>query len=468
MQLSRATSGSGRLTNRLILHAKAPPDLREPKDSQDLREILRSGFDEFAEWVNPVAASRARLSGEPVQLLRVLDGSALADADGRTYQDFLSGYGTQALGHRNPRVAAALRAFLDSDAPSFFTSGVSPFAGRLARQLGERTGYGSISLASSGTEAIEAALKMARAATGRGRILGLAGAYHGCTLGSLALMAQGPFRDPFGPHLQGVEALPFGDVKALAQALAQDDVAAVVVEPIQVEGGVRILPADYVAALAELCPRHGALVIADEVQTGLCRTGPFLASHSWPRRPDLVVIAKALGGGLVPLSATLAQRDLFRSAYGTFASAESHHYTFAGNALSCVAGLESLAILTEDLASHVAEVGAQFQHALRSALAELPLVETVRGAGLLVGVCFKDADHPWLDFDALGLPELAGKPSIGLLLCHRLFRRGYLVHVAGHNWRVMRLQPPLDISAERLCAFVTACREEVEGLCQLL
>lgn len=450
---------------RLSVPDPSPPNLANPKELQD---ILRSGFKDYAEWVNPVAASRARLLGEPVQLLRVLDGESVVDAEGRIYQDFLSGYGTQALGHRNGRVVAALRAFLDSDAPSFFSSGISPYAGRFARLLGERTGYGSVSLASSGTEAIESALKLARAATGKKRILGLEGAYHGCTFGSLSLMEKGPFRDPFGPHVQGIETLPFGDVAALAQALAQGDVAAIVVEPIQVESGVRILPEPYAAALAELCPRYGALAVADEVQTGLCRTGRFLASERWPRRPDVVVLAKALGGGLMPLSATLAQRDVFRRAYGSFGTAESHQYTFAGNALSCVAGIESLELLTDELAARVAEVGEAFVQSLRAALTGLPLVDAVRGSGLLVGIALRDADHPWLDFAALGVPELTGKPSMGLLLCHRLFRRGYLVHVAGHEWHVVRLQPPLNISAERLADFVTTCREELESLCQLL
>lgn len=454
---------------RLSVPHPSPPHLPNPKDLQD---ILRSGFEDFAEWVNPVAAARARLLGEPVHLLRVLDGETVVDAEGRIYQDFLSGYGTQALGHRNERIAAALRAFLDSDAPSFFSSGISPYAGRFGRLLGERTGYGSVSLASSGTEAIESALKLARAATGKKRILGLEGAYHGCTFGSLSLMEKGPFRDPFGPHVQGIETLPFGDVAALARALDPSlgggDVAAVVVEPIQVESGVRILPEPYTAALAELCPQHGVLIIADEVQTGLCRTGRFLASERWPRRPDMVVLAKALGGGLMPLSATLAQRDVFRRAYGSFGTAESHQYTFAGNALSCVAGMEALELLTGELAARVAEVGEAFVQSLRAALAGLPLVDAVRGSGLLVGIALKDADHPWLDFAALGVPELTGKPSMGLLLCHRLFRRGYLVHVAGHEWHVVRLQPPLHISAERLADFVTACREEVESLCQLL
>lgn len=429
-----------------------------------MNDVFRSGFDEFAAWVNPVAAERAGLSGEPVRLVRVVDGGSLEGADGRTYYDFLSGYGTQALGHRNPHVGAALRAYLDSDAPSFFPSGVSPYAGVLGRRLGERTGYGSVTFASSGTEAVESALKLARAATGKPRILGLEGAYHGCTLGSLALMARGPFRDAFGPHLRGVDVLPFGDIAALSAALAGGDVAAVVVEPIQVEGGVRQLAPEYVAALADLVPKSGALLVADEVQTGLCRTGGFLATDAWPRRPDMVVIAKALGGGLVPLSALLTRPEVFERAYGTFETAETHQYTFAGNALACVAGLSALDLLTDEVSARVRAVGESFRRRLAEALSGAPLFREVRGAGLLVGIELEDIDHPWLSFEALGLPELSGRPSVGLLLCRRLFQRGYMVHVAGHDWRVLRLQPPLDISEERLMGFVEACREELAAL----
>lgn len=433
---------------------------------EDLRDVLRRGIDEFAAFVNPLAVERARLSGEPLDLVAVQQG-ALVAADGRVYHDFLSGYGTQALGHRSPPVEQALRAFLDTPAPSFYPSGASPFAGRLARRLAERTGYESVSLSSSGTEAVEAALKLARAATGRARILGFQGAYHGCTLGSLALMAQGPYRDPFGPHLRGVEVLPHDDPAALAAALAAGDVAAVLAEPIQVEGGVRPLPPAVLEVLATEAPRRGALVIADEAQTGLCRTGRFLASDAWPRRPDAVVLAKALGGGLLPLSALLTRPEIFRAAYGTVTTAESHQYTFAGNALCAVAGLAALPLLSDDLAARVGQVGARFGQALAQALAPLPLVAEIRGAGLLWGIALRDADHPWLSFEALGLPELGGRPSVGPLLCHRLGQRGYLVQVAGHDWRVVRLQPPLDIDESQLRAFVRACRESLEALCQL-
>lgn len=433
-----------------------------------MNDVLRSGFDEFRRWVNPVAAERAQLTSEPIRLVRVIDGCTLADAEGTAYQDFLSGYGTQALGHRNPVVEAALREFLACDSPSFFPSGISPYAGRLARLLGERTGYSSASFASSGTEAVEAALKLARAATGKPRILGLAGAYHGCTLGSLSLMQPGPFTDRFGPHLRGVELLPFGDEQALTQKLAVGDIAAVLVEPLQVEGGVRTLSPSYLETLCQRTAEQGALLIADEVQTGLGRTGRFLASAAWPRRADVVVLAKALGGGLLPLSALLTDAAIFARAYGSIETAESHQYTFAGNGLACTAGIAALSQFTDELHAHVVAAGDRFRAALKDALSDSPLFLEVRGQGLLVGIALRDADHPWLSFAGLGLPELANQPSVGLLLCHRLFRRGYLTHVCGHDWRVLRLQPPLSISDDRLDEFVRVCQRELASLANLL
>jgi acetylornithine/succinyldiaminopimelate/putrescine aminotransferase len=430
----------------------------------EIAAILRQGLEEYREYVNPLIAERARLAGEPVRLLRAAAG-ALLDVEGRRVEDL---HGTQAFGHRQPAVARAVEAFLASDAPSWYPSRVSPFAGRLARRLCERTGYSNAFFACTGSDAVEAALKLARAATGRSRILGLEGAYHGCTLGSCALMARGPFRDPFGPHLPGVESLPLGDVDALERALSAGDVAAIVVEPIQGEGGVRPLPAGYIAALGELSVRHGALLVADEVQTGLGRTGRFLHTADWPRRPDVVLLAKALGGGLVPISALLTHRALFERAYGrNFESAEAHNSTFSYNAVGCVAALATLDLLTDDLLARVDRLGGWLQQALAARLGTSPLFREVRGQGFMLGVQLAPLDHPWLSFAHLGHPELTGRSTASPLLCHRLYRRGFFAFTCGHDWSVLRLQPRFDIEEPVLAALVEACGEELDHLASL-
>jgi acetylornithine/succinyldiaminopimelate/putrescine aminotransferase len=230
------------------------------------RTVLKQGYEDFADFVNPFIANRAALTGEPVALERVQNGR-LIDFEGKVIDDFLSGWGTQALGHRSAPVADALIDFLQTDAPVFFTSGVTPFAGQLARVLSERTqgAYNAAFFASGGTEAVEAAMKLARAATGRKRILCFEGAYHGCTFGSVAMMHPGLYRDPFGPHLPEVEAIPWADSDALARALHKNDVAAVVIEPIQIEGGVREIPRATLDALCTLTQAHETLLVADEI-----------------------------------------------------------------------------------------------------------------------------------------------------------------------------------------------------------
>ncbi len=429
----------------------------------DLRDLLRKGAGEFKAFVNPLIALRAELAGEPIHLVRA-EGGGLVDADGRHIEDL---HGTQAFGHRHPAITAALRHFLDSDAPSWFPSRVNPFSGRLGRRLCQRTGYGRAFFGSSGSEAVEAGLKLARAVTHRPRILSLSGAYHGCTFGSCALMARGPFRDPFAPHLPGAEALPFGDVDALACAIG-DDVAAVVVEPIQLEGGVRPLSPGYVAALLDLTQRHGALLIADEVQTGMGRSGQMLLSSTWPRPPDVVLLGKALGGGLLPISAMLTSSELFDRAYGQdFETAEAHNSTFSGNAACCVAALAALDLLTDETLARVREVGDGARRGLRAALAGSPLVREVRGEGLVIGLELVDPKHPWLSFEHFGMAQLGGHPTIGLLLCYRLYRRGFFGFVCGHDWSVLRLQPRFTIEPERVADLIRAIAEEVAYLCQL-
>jgi acetylornithine/succinyldiaminopimelate/putrescine aminotransferase len=425
---------------------------------------LRQGYKDFRAFVNPVVAMRAELSGEPYQLSHVADGR-LVDVHGTPYVDMIGGWGTQAFGHRPAAIEAALTGFLGGNAPSFYPSSVSPHAGRLARALSERSGaYDAAFFASGGTEAVEAALKLARAATGRPRIAYLAGAYHGCTFGSVAMMHTGPYRDGFGPHLPQVDALPFGDASALDEALRDPRLAAVVVEPIQVESGVRALPEDHLARLCRGTQEHGVLLVADEIQTGLGRTGRFLSSEAWPRRPDVVTLGKALGGGLMPLSAMLTRREVFDRAYGELALAEAHASTFSGNALACVAGMAALDLLDDALISEVRRKGELLREAFGEWVAPSPLVAAVRGEGLLWGVELKAPDHPSFHFDGLGLPELKHQPAIGFLTVRQLYRRGFITQVCGHAWQVLRVQPAYTTPDADLLTFAQALGGALDDL----
>lgn len=424
---------------------------------------LLQGYEDFRAFVNPLVASRAELGGEPYRIVGVRNGH-LVDAEGREYLDFLAGWGTQAFGHRPPRIEASIRSFLDGQAPSFSTSNVSPFAGSLARVLYERTGYDAAFFTNGGSEAVEAALKLARASTGRTRLACLEGAYHGCTFGSVAMMQPGVFRDGFGPHLPLVDALPFGEIEALSKTLEDPDLAAVVVEPIQVESGVRALPAGFLECLCRETGERGVLLIADEIQTGLGRTGTLVASEAWPRRPDVLILGKSFGGGLIPHSAMLTRRPIFDRAYGTLDRAEAHASTFSGNALACVASLAALECLDDEQLREVRTRGQAFREALERWVSSSPLVEAIRGEGLLWGIELRQPDHPYFQFGYLGLPELDAYPAVGMLAVHRLYRAGFLTHVCGHAWRVLRVQPPFTTTSEELVTFARALRASLDYL----
>jgi acetylornithine/succinyldiaminopimelate/putrescine aminotransferase len=428
--------------------------------------FLHQGYQDFRAFVNPLLSLRAEISSEPYQLCAVQDGQ-LQDHQGQRFTDMLAGWGTQAFGHRPPPIEAALLAFLQRDTPSFYPSGISPYAGQLAASLHKKCGYDASFFVSGGSEAVEAALKLARAATARPRIAYLSGAYHGCTFGSVAMMHGGPYRDRFGPHLPMVDALPFGDLAALDAALPDPQLAAIVVEPIQVESGLRAIAPDYLQALCAGSAAHGVLLVADEIQTGMGRCGQFLASQHWPRQPDVVLLAKALGGGVMPLSAMLTRRAIFDAAYGKLDMAEAHASTFGGNALACVAGLAALALLDDAMQSEILRKGQVLQQALHAALHSHPLFGGVHGAGLLLGVELQMPDHPCYQFDYLGVPELAAQPAIGLLAVHRLYKAGFISQICGHAWHVLRLQPPYTTPDSELLRFATALREVLDYLWDL-
>lgn len=431
----------------------------------DLQEYYR----DFQTFVNPELVRRAELSQQPWQWMRARDG-ALFDTHEKPFLDFVSGWGTQIFGPRPPAIERALRDFLDSDAPSIFTTGISPWSGMLARILHDLTGYDRAFFVNGGTEAVECALKLARAATRRPVTLYLEGAYHGCTLGSCAMMHHGVYRDPFEPHpTTTFVALPWNDIDALRNRISQGDVCAVVIEPIQVEGGLRTPSAAYIDALCALTKTHDVLLIADEIQTGLGRLGSLLHTASWPRLPDVITLAKALGGGVMPISAMLTRRAWYERAYGDYRLADAHNTTYGGNALACLCARATLSLLDPPFLSRVQTIGQQFGTKLKAALQENPLVANVRGDGLLWGIEMKRGDdvHPWLSFSGLHMDELGDKPSLGLLLCHRLYRAGFYCQVCGHDWAVLRIQPALNITESQLDSFVSACTQELEFLCQL-
>ncbi len=308
-------------------------------------------------------------------------GAELETSDGRVILDFLSGYCVHNVGHNHPRLIEALKRELDRMGPAMLQSHVSDLAGGLGEALCVRAGgrLAKVFFASSGSEGIEATIKFARAHTRRAGILYAAGAFHGLTCGALSLMSNDFWKDGFGPLLPGTEAVPFGDIDAVERKLAAKTFAAFVLEPLQAEGGIHVPEPDYLSAVQALCRRYGTLFILDEVQTGLYRTGKFLAAHHFGVEPDMVVLAKALSGGLVPSSAVLMSEPIYQSVYGSLRRAIVHTSTYSENSLAMRAGLTTIDILEQEgLGQRATKAGAHLRRALTDRLSKYEMV--ARGA----------------------------------------------------------------------------------------
>jgi ornithine--oxo-acid transaminase len=285
----------------------------------------------------------------------------------------------------------ALKDELDKTGPAMLQSHVPELAGELAQRLCELAGGGlkKAYFGSSGSEGVEAAIKFARATTGRAGIVYAKNSFHGLTAGALSLMNDEFWRDGFGPLLQDAVGVPFNDLTALEEALGTGRHAAFIVEPVQAEAGIRVPSGRYLLAAQELCRKYGALYVVDEVQTGMFRTGTFLAAHQFELRPDMVVLAKALSGGLVPVSAVLMTDRVYNSVYSSLKRAIVHTSTFSENSLSMRAGLATLEVLeSEKLGACALRLGEKFRADLQRALAPFEIVKEVRGAGPCLVRCW--------------------------------------------------------------------------------
>lgn len=363
--------------------------------------------------------------GTPPVALVSGDGAVVTDADGKQYLDLLGGIAVNVLGHRNRRVIDAVTGQLSTLGHTSNLYLTEPGV-QLAEQLVARLGVPArVFLCNSGTEANEAAFKMARL-TGRTKVVAAEGGFHGRTMGSLALTGQPAKRAPFEPLPAGVMHVPYGDLTAMAAAV-DDDTAAVFLEPIMGEGGVVVPPEGYLAGVREITTRHGALLILDEVQTGMGRTGTFYAHQQAGITPDVVTLAKGLGGGL-PIGACIATgsaADLFTP--GT------HGSTFGGNPVCAAAAVAVLAEIDErGLIDRAAAAGKTLSQAIEQL--QHPLVQQVRGAGLLLGVVLRAAHAKAV--------EVAAREA------------GFLVNAAAPD--VLRLAPPLIITDEQIGEFVAA------------
>jgi putrescine aminotransferase len=408
--------------------------------AQSPQELASETYENYKRFVNPPLARVMKLSGSPVEVRA--QGATIWDQTGKAYLDFAGGYGVFTLGHRHPRVVEAVRAQLDLISLSGKTM-FNVMLGRASRRLAKLT-PGDLEISfwcNSGTEAIEGAIKLARAATGRAKIVGTLDAYHGKTLGALSISGRETFQTPFRPLLADSVSIPYGESGVLAEALA--DAAAFVVEPVQGEGGINVPPLGYLRAVRETCDRTGALFIADEVQTGLGRCGYRFACNRDDVVPDVMTLAKGLSGGVVPVGAFIARPSVWNRAFGH--APLLHTSTFGGSELSCAAALAAMDVLEDEGLAESARVRGErlLRNAGKIAAAYPHIVREVRGLGLLVGV------------------ELTHEGYGGWIISEML-KGGVTAAWTLNQQRVIRLEPPLIVSEseiDRACEVLHAAIE---------
>ena len=443
----------------------------------NLKDLAAPAASRHERHINPVQIGLGGPSGLTPTFVGGQE-TELVDESGRAYLDFVAGFGSLNLGHNHPEVVAAVTSALNQLAPGFSPGSVNPLAAALAEQLAAITprGLEMVFFTNSGAESVEAALKLARAATGRSGLLSCLGSYHGKSFGALSVSGNPTYQKPFRPLLPDCQAIPYGDARTLESALASRHYAAFIVEPIQGEGGMISPPPGYLAEAYRLCQEAGTLFIADEVQTGLGRTGTMFAVEREGLEPDIMALAKSLGGGIMPLGAMIARRDVWMRAYGSYQTFALHSSTFSGGSLACSAGLATLRVLGDGrLLADAARRGEQLRQGLEAIAQSFPIIREVRGQGLMLGVEFHELLPTLLanfkGFNSSGanwwlVPNhddlLRTIPAIYVQF-NLLHEHAIYTQVARSNPRVLRVQPPLIVSAKEvdrfLEAFAATCAE---------
>jgi ornithine--oxo-acid transaminase len=384
-------------------------------------------------------------------------GSYLYDAAGRAFLDLHTGEGFASLGHNHPDVRDALEATLAAGLLDGVQIHYSPLAGILAEALARRLpdGLDAVFFASAGAEAVDSAMKFARAATGRPRLISCESSFHGVTLGPLSLVGDDFFKEGFGPLLPGCSSIPFGDLARLEAELRAKDVAAFIVEPIQGRE-VTLPPEGYLQSAQELCRRHGTMFVVDEIQTGLGRTGSWFALEQWDLQPDFVLVGKALSGGYMPVAAMVTTRRIYQQAVGTLERCYVHQSTFGRNRLSMAAGLATMRVIERDgLVEHAAHVGAFLRDGLAELQRRYEMIKSIRARGLMIGIELGAPSTPMarLNWRLIHLASEGLFPQLIVIPLHR--DHGVITMAAGKN-DVIKLLPPLTLSEGEARSFLEA------------
>jgi ornithine--oxo-acid transaminase len=418
----------------------------------------------YEKYVNPQWVRLLDVLGMNVRYTTCV-GSELFTDDGRRILDFNSGYCVHNVGHNHPGVVRAIKEELDRNGAAMLQGHVPELAGELAQRLCTQAGerLSKVFFCSSGSEGVEAVIKFSRAHTRRAGILYAGGGFHGLTCGALSLMDNPFWTAEFGPLLPQTQAVRFGDVGELEKHLASKKFAAYVVEPIQAEAGVLIPPPNYLEQAQSLCRRYGTLFVLDEVQTGMYRTGPFLAAHHFKVEPDMVILAKAMSGGLIPSGAVLMSDAVYDSVYSSFKRSIIHTSTYSENSLSMRAGLATLDVLADgNLGARGERLGEQLREKLKSRLSRYDMIKEVRGLGMMSGIEFRPPKKIRLRilFEAFSKIHPA---MFGQVLVMRLFRdKAIYSQICGNNFMVLKVAPALVINEEQLDQFVDAMESVVD------
>jgi ornithine--oxo-acid transaminase len=384
-------------------------------------------------------------------------GSYLFDADGRAYLDMHTGEGFASLGHNDPDVAEVLQAVMSAELIDGVQIHYSPLSGMLAEELSRRlpSGLDAIFYASGGAEAVDTAMKFARASTGRPRFVSCESSFHGVSLGPLSLVGDEFLKEGFGPLLPGCELVPYGDLSRLEAALRTRDVAAFIVEPIQGRA-VTLPPPGYLEGAQELCRRYGTLFVVDEIQTGLGRTGRWFALERSELQPDVVLVGKALSGGYMPVAAMATTREIFDRAVGTLERSYVHQSTYGRNRLSMAAGLATLRIIERDgLVEQAERIGVMLLDGLRELQERHEMVAEVRGSGLMIGIelCAPHSRSARLTYRLIQKASEGLFPQLIVIPLHR--DHGVITMAAGKN-DVIKLLPSFRLTEEDTQRFLDA------------
>ena len=428
----------------------------------DLKEIVASrlgeNYDLHHRHINRTLVAAQRVIGFDKVYARA-EGAYLYDMDNKPYLDFLSGYSVFNFGRNHPVVKQVIRDVLDLDLPNMVQLDCSLLSGLLAEALVKRTPshLDAVFFCNSGTEAMEGALKFARAATGRNRAVSLTSAFHGLSLGSLSLMGCESFTEGFGLLMEGFDArVPLENIDELDRQLRGRDVAAFVIETVQGKG-CQTPKTDFFVRAQELCRKYGTLLISDEVQTGLGRTGKMFGFQHWNLEPDIITIAKSLSGGYVPCGAIITRRDTYQKTFSRMDRCVVHSSTFGRNNLAMACGLAALDIIdSENLVRNAAKMGALLMERIHALRAKHSFLKEVRGRGLMIGIEFQEPQELKLKMAWKLLHKIDKALFAQMVVSQMLSKHRILTQVAGHNLDVIRILPPLIIGEREVDIFVNA------------